>query len=80
MPSAEEFAAEAWDASAPADSVSESRSEGSGSHSSKMARSWASLLKSRIPWPRSLMPGFRIHHSWASSGRAAFLAKLSCSS
>lgn len=83
IPSVEGFAAGAcWGSRAPpVDSESESsRSEGSGSHSSKMARSWASLLKSRIPWPRSLMPGFRIHHSWASGGRAAFLAKLSCSS
>lgn len=49
---------------------SDSSSE-SGSHAWKMVASWASVLKSRIPCPRSLMPGFRIHHSWTSGGRVA---------
>lgn len=60
-------------------SGSESDSE-SGSHSSKMERRWTSVLKSRMPWPRSLMPGFRIHHSWQSGGSVLFRSKLSCSS
>lgn len=80
MPSVEGLVGGAGGFCAPVDSRSESRSEESGSHSSKVARSCSSLLKSRIPWPRSLIPGFRIHHSWASGGSAAFLAKLSCSS
>lgn len=52
----------------------------SGSHSSKMERNWDSVLKSRIPCPRSLIPGFNIHHSGFWDGTAVFLAKLSCSS
>ena len=59
-----------------------SESGASASHSSKMERSSSSLLKSRMPWPRSLMLGFRIHHSrsGALSVRGAFRAKLSWSS
>ena len=60
------------------ESVSELDS--SASHSSKMARSSASVLKRRIPWPRSLMLGLRIHHSLSSGVLSSLRAKLSWSS
>ena len=64
------------------DEVSEVDSDSgfSASHFSKIARSSCSVLKSRIPCPRSLMPGFRIHHSRSRGTLTALRAKLSWSS
>lgn len=59
---------------------SSSETSSLSSQPSKMVFSSLSVLNSRIPWPRSLMPGFRIHHSRSAGGSASFLTKLSRSS
>lgn len=59
---------------------SSSETSSLSSQSSNMAFSSLSVLNSRIPWPRSLMPGFRIHHSRSAGRSASFFTKLSCSS
>lgn len=65
----------------PANSETVSSSETSSlSQSSNIVFSSLSVLNSRIPWPRSLMLGFRIHHSRSAGGSASFLTKLSSSS
>ena len=54
-------------------SESESLSEGlASSHSSKIARSSARVLKRRTPWPWSLMAGLRIHHSRVGAAKEAW--------
>lgn len=52
----------------------------SSSHCWKMVWSSCSVLKSRMPWPRSLIPGFRIHHSRSLALLPWFRANASWSS
>ena len=59
---------------------SESESGCSSSHCSKIPRSSCSVLKRRMPWPRSLILGLRIHHSRSTDSLLLFREKLSCSS
>ena len=61
-------------------SSSESESGNSFSHCSNMSRNSCSVLKRRMPWPRSLILGLRIHHPRSTGSLLLFREKLSCSS